>query len=89
MKIQIPIFAFNLAWLLLVKWKLWVSAGLLLNAQIVDIANIPELFEGWRGVTFINILKYYLRWDILIFWEGVSVKIWSLGMVIFCLSLVP
>ena len=32
-------------------------------------------------------LKYYMGWYIILFWEGVAVKIWSLGLVIVCLCL--
>ena len=61
---------------------------LLLDAQVLDIATIHELWEGLRRVTFINILKYYMVWEIFV-WEGVAVTVWSLGLVIVCLSSVP
>ena len=60
-----------------------------MDAHIVDLATIHDIWEGWIRVTFINILKYYLGWDIIVFWEGVAVKIWSLGVIIVCLILVP
>ena len=65
-----------------------MSVELLLDAQVIDLATIHELWEGLRRVTFINILKYYMVWERFL-WEGVAVKIWSLGLVIVCLSLVP
>ena len=37
-----------------------MSVELLLDDQVVDLATIPELWEGLRSVTFINILKYYM-----------------------------
>ena len=60
---------------------------LLLDAQVVYLVTIHELWEELRRGTFINILKYYMVWGIF-FWEGVAVKIWCLGVVIVCLSLV-
>ena len=32
-------------------------------------------------------LKYYMGWNIIVFWEGLAVKIWSLRLEIVCLSL--
>ena len=40
-----------------------MSVELLLDAHVVDLATIPELWEGLRRVTFINILKYYMVWE--------------------------
>ena len=43
MKIQIPIFAFNLAYLVLVNWRVRVYAELLFYSQVVDLSTIHEL----------------------------------------------
>ena len=61
----------------------------LLDDHIVDLATIHELRKGWKRVKFINILKYYMGREIILFWGGIAVKIWSLGLVMVCLSLLP
>ena len=44
MKIQIPIFAINLAYLVLVNWRVRVYAELLFYSQVVDLSTIHELW---------------------------------------------
>ena len=41
--------------------------GSLFNAQVVYLENLHELWEGLRRKTFINILKYHMGWDIIVF----------------------
>ena len=44
-----------------------MSVGLLLNAQVVYLETLHELCEGLRREIFINILRYHMGWDIIVF----------------------
>ena len=55
-----------------------MSVELLLDAQVVDLATIHELWEGLRRVTFIN-FKNIIWFGKDFFWEEVAVKIWNFG----------
>ena len=66
-----------------------MSVESILDPHIVDLSTIHEIWEGLRRVTFINILIYYMGWEIIVFWERVAFKIWSLGAINVCMSSVP
>ena len=46
--------------------------GSLLNAQVVYIETLHEIWEGLRRENLINILRYHMGWDIMFFGGGSS-----------------